>query len=147
MTQAQDQRLVHQAMFLRYTEENDRRIAHLERRIMELEQRKQEPWPTRSFSSSGPRRPWKNSRKKIANAISRNKTRSYKRKMTTVPERPLYESVRLVACRRIVTGIGRAMSKKLLMIIIPSAALLSFGLMFGVAWLTRPTVDTGRADR
>ncbi len=33
------------------------------------------------------------------------------------------------------------MSKKLLMIIIPSAALLSFGLMFGVAWLTRPTAE------
>ncbi len=42
MAQGEGQRLVHQAMFLRYAEENDRRIAHLERRIMELEQRKQE---------------------------------------------------------------------------------------------------------
>lgn len=42
MAQPQMQRLTQQPMFLRYTEENDRRIAHLERHVMELEQRKHE---------------------------------------------------------------------------------------------------------
>ena len=42
MAKSVAERLEQQPMFLRYTEENDRRIAHLERRIMELEQRKQE---------------------------------------------------------------------------------------------------------
>ena len=38
------------------------------------------------------------------------------------------------------------MSKKLLFIIIPTAGVLSFGLMFGVAWLTRPSVPPEEVD-